>query len=564
MIVSCSTCWPGSSSPLLARAGGTAQIMAEPVEDDVSYLGSQEVADYISPNKENTPATQYQNTNSDPRTPDLKATGAFRTPLVSSQGKQDKKTVGRVLPTGGAERVSPYNSSSPVTSPRTPDRNPNYNIDASGSTYALQVALRNMKERYHKLQKKMALIEDDNQRLISGKSELFGEIGKLQENSIKLREKNLHLNQEIHNKHQECCSLKEKFSALSTENMNLTRQLARTAQENRKLTRQVNQMNDENRRLREKLSLITTQVKALPGGACLAMSVSDVASPPRTKIVPLSEELDSFDDPPSRFLSSLKDTLDEFEQISSSELAEVNSEWDEESSDEQLMESVESAAERMKELLSSLQEQNHSLLLLSPLLQSFTSTSGSRTGSYPFDTDSKESTTGPSRNGTLNQRDRDLSTLTVTPSTQSQSATQTGDETPSDEDGMCQSRLATCGSVLNPTFISSGGMNTSQTTDDSGGDNNILVDADTPTADRPQSPFDWRQVQVSDDEGRENDALQPDTRTVSTSPDPALEDEEERICPMCNAVFPRVIPQESFESHVVSHFEVENGFEVIA
>lgn len=47
-------------------------------------------------------------------------------------------------------------------------------------------------------------------------------------------------------------------------------------------------MNDENRRLREKLSLITTQVKALPGGACLAMSVSDVASPPRTKIVPLS------------------------------------------------------------------------------------------------------------------------------------------------------------------------------------------------------------------------------------------------------------------------------------
>lgn len=51
---------------------------------------------------------------------------------------------------------------------------------------------------------------------------------------------------------------------------------------------QVNQMNDENRRLREKLSLITTQVKALPGGACLAMSVSDVASPPRTKIVPLS------------------------------------------------------------------------------------------------------------------------------------------------------------------------------------------------------------------------------------------------------------------------------------
>lgn len=69
---------------------------------------------------------------------------------------------------------------------------------------------------------------------------------------------------------------------------------------------------------------------------------------------------------------------------------------------------------------------------------------------------------------------------------------------------------------------------------------------------------------MSDDEGREGDYMRPDTRTVSTSPDPTLEEEDERVCPMCNAVFPRVIPQESFESHVVSHFEVENGFEVIA
>lgn len=61
----------------------------------------------------------------------------------------------------------------------------------------------------------------------------------LQENSIKLREKNLQLNQEIHTKHQECCSLKEKFSTVSTENMTLARQLAKTSQENRRLTRQV-------------------------------------------------------------------------------------------------------------------------------------------------------------------------------------------------------------------------------------------------------------------------------------------------------------------------------------
>lgn len=56
------------------------------------------------------------------------------------------------------------------------------------SLHAPQVALRNMKERYHKLQKKMALIEDDNQRLITGKSELFGEIGKLQVLSSSLLE----------------------------------------------------------------------------------------------------------------------------------------------------------------------------------------------------------------------------------------------------------------------------------------------------------------------------------------------------------------------------------------
>lgn len=37
-----------------------------------------------------------------------------------------------------------------------------------------------MKERYHKLQKKMGLLEDENKRLIHGKSELFGEIGKMQ------------------------------------------------------------------------------------------------------------------------------------------------------------------------------------------------------------------------------------------------------------------------------------------------------------------------------------------------------------------------------------------------
>ncbi|KAK8744255.1 hypothetical protein OTU49_000701 [Cherax quadricarinatus] len=494
--------------------------MAEPVEDDISLLGTRETTEYISPSSDcQVPSTEYHTTGADYQVPEYLPAGALRAPVVPSQPRQERKhSSGRVLPGSGSDRVTPFSSSSPATSPRTPERSPNYNIDASGSTYALQ------------------------------------------ENSIKLREKNLQLNQEIHTKHQECCSLKEKFSSLSTENMNLTRQLAKTSQENRRLVKQVNHLNDENKRLREKLSLITTQVKALPGGAGLAVSAADVPVPLKTKIVPLSEELDSFDDPPSRFISSYKDTLDEFEQISSNELAGTDSTWSvSDIEDEQLVVSLQLATRRMKDLLSSLQEQHHSLLLLSPLLNSLPPCSSQIVCSQ-CDTNFEHSHRTLSKDGTLSQRDRDLSTVTITPSTQFEEGTK---YEVVDDDGACQSRLATCGSVLNTNFTSAG-MNTSPLMDDINGESNIHMDANNSAEDRPHSPFDWRQVQMSDDEGRENDLTRPYTRTVSTSPDPVLEDEEERICPMCNAVFPQVIPQESFESHVVSHFEIENGFEVIA
>ncbi|XP_068217471.1 uncharacterized protein spn-F isoform X3 [Palaemon carinicauda] len=529
--------------------------MAEPVEDDVSFLGIQEGAECMSPRPDcQVPSTEYCGAKPEYRTSEYRAAGALRAPIISSPSRQERTgSTGRAVPSGSGDKTSPFSSSSPVASPRTPDRSPNYNIDASGSTFALQVALRNMKERYHKLQKKMALIEDDNQRLISGKSELFGEIGKLQENSIKLREKNLQLNQEIHTKHQECCSLKEKFSALSTENMNLTRQLAKTVQENRRLNKQVNLTAEENKRLREKLSLISAQVKTLPGGASLAASASELSTPLKTKIVPLSEELDSFNDPPTRFLPSHKDALDDYEQISSSELGELDSLDDEASNEEHLLMSVQSATRRMKDLIANLQEQNHSLQLLSPFLHSLQSSVGSHTD------ESHRNTSTISRDGTLGQRDRDMSTVTLTPSTEGYDiATEEVDD-----DGNCQSRLATCGSVLSPTYISAGALNT-PVANESVGDNNIHIEADLNEDGRPRSPFDWRQVQVSDDEGRDNDTSRPDVRTVSTSPVPGLDVEEDRICPMCNACFPRVIPQESFESHVVSHFEVENGFEVIA
>ncbi|RXG59563.1 hypothetical protein Avbf_10687 [Armadillidium vulgare] len=55
------------------------------------------------------------------------------------------------------------------------------------------IALKSMKERYQRLQRKISDLEEENGKLFSGKSELFGEIGKMQENSIKLREKNLQL-----------------------------------------------------------------------------------------------------------------------------------------------------------------------------------------------------------------------------------------------------------------------------------------------------------------------------------------------------------------------------------
>lgn len=518
--------------------------MAEPVEDDVSLLGSQEAAEH---NLEHT--TEYPG-------PAKEYRSALRPPPLTPQPRQERKhmTAGRVL--GGS--VSPYSSTSPVTSPRTPEPSPNYNIDASGSTYALQVALRNMKDRYHKLQRKVSLLEDDNQRLITGKSELFGEIGKLQENSIKLREKNLQLNQEIHSKHQECCNLKEKFTTLSTENMTLNRQLARSTQDNRRLSKQVNVLNEENKKLKEKLSLIATQVKALPGGAGLAASASELTTAPRHKISSASDDLDSFEDLTAKFHPSYRDhMLDGYEEVSSTELGDSASLWSSTHTEEEQM--VQNATRRMKELLSCLQDQNHSLLLLSPIIHSLPPSSTSRRGSSE-----------PSKDGTmLSQRDRDLSTLTLTPSTHSHVDEATLQKV-QDEEGNCQSRLATYGSVLPSSFVSGAGSNGTRLErlegmrHESHGDNNVLVEVGAGAHERPQSPFDWRQVQMSDDEGREGEYFRPDTRTVSTSPDPTLEVEDERVCPMCNAVFPRVIPQESFESHVVSHFEVENGFEVIS
>lgn len=511
--------------------------MAEPVEDDLILLGSQETAQY---SQQIPDYLTTDNANS--------RTSTQKSPRTPTHRKVSPRTLSGVNVAGASvANTSPYSSSSPQSSPRSDNSSTNYNIDASGSTYALQVALRNMKERYHKLQKKMSFIEDDNQRLISGKSELFGEIGKLQENSIKLREKNLSLNQEIHTKHQECCSLKENFSALSQENMSLNRTLAKSMQENRRLSKQVNLLGDENGRLRDKLTLIATQVKSLPGGASVAASATlftnTLSNPAKTKIVPLSEDFVSLE---NNFSSKLITSLKESNDYSSSS----------DGSENDMSASVQSATHRMKELLAHLQKQNQNLMQISPYIHS----------SIEHSHLQSESDLDTLKSGSANQLDRALSVLTFREDVQDVNSERSEEPGQFDEnrnhsgdDDHYHSRLATCGSGINPQLISNRGRPMSPLSPDSGGNSNVLMNS--AVTERNNSPFDWRQVQVSDDDASD---LRPEMRTVSTSPDPTLILEDERICPMCNAVFPQVVPQESFESHVVSHFEVENGFEVVS
>ncbi|CAL4164119.1 unnamed protein product, partial [Meganyctiphanes norvegica] len=470
--------------------------MAEPVEDDLSALGAQDNSQYT-----NHVSDYLATANADTRPSPL------RSPRTPAHRKISPRTLSGVNTGVGAAAAaapaSPYSSSSPLSSPRSDNSSSNYNIDASGSTYALQVALRNMKERYHKLQKKMSFIEDDNQRLITGKSELFGEIGKLQENSIKLREKNLSLNQEIHTKHQECCSLKENFSALSQENMSLNRTLAKSMQENRRLSKQVNLLGDENGRLRDKLSLIATQVKTLPGGASIAAAATafsnTLSNPTKTKIVPLSEDLESLGDDllSSKLITSLKGSND---YGSSSD-----------SSEDELTSSVQTATHRMRELLAYLQKQNQNLVQISPFIHSALENSHLQS----------ESDMDTLKSGSANQLDRALSVLTfnedvhnLDPEGKVERPGHYDDHQHHSGDGEhYQSRLATCGSVINPHLISNRGRPTSPLSPESTGDNNILVDS--AVSDRNNSPFDWRQVQVSDDDASD---LRPEMRTVSTSP----------------------------------------------
>lgn len=75
----------------------------------------------------------------------------------------------------------------------------------------LQSALRNMEERYKKLQDKASALQVENERLIASRTELASEVERLQDQQIKLRERNLRLTHEYSSKQQECSLLAEKL-----------------------------------------------------------------------------------------------------------------------------------------------------------------------------------------------------------------------------------------------------------------------------------------------------------------------------------------------------------------
>ncbi|KAB7497876.1 hypothetical protein Anas_12181 [Armadillidium nasatum] len=404
-----------------------------------------------------------------------------------------------------------------------------YGSDVSTSTYALQIALKSMKERYQRLQRKISDLEEENGKLFSGKSELFGEIGKMQENSIKLREKNLQLNHEVHSKHQECCSLKEQVSSVSKENLRLNTELLQASNQSKKLSKEVEDLQKENSTLKESLEEIWSHCKnySLPSELLLKIefiisknlkkssSISDLW--PKTKIIPRTEDLEQLDD----FKTiTINDTIESFD-------------WDlSKDSDSLSLDACMKTRDLLRKVKDSLLLQNNQLHELNH---------SSKISKRKLDSD------------------------------------ESGES--GDQGKHYSSRLATCGSGRHPSGVNLSSMDIAlcgTALEDSGGETNVLVEEFIEESDK-KTPFDWRKVDVSDDEAPEERPHRPETRTVSTSPDLTLpfdmdeqgrtrdlSSEEDRTCPMCNAVFPLILPQERFESHVVSHFEVENGYEVVS
>jgi DNA repair exonuclease SbcCD ATPase subunit len=96
------------------------------------------------------------------------------------------------------------------------------------------------------------VLEEENKRLIQNKSELYGEIGKLQEHNIRLRERNLALNHEVHSKHQESCNMRDNMSTLSRDHAACTSQLTGLQTDCENLKTKVTKLSEENKELKRR------------------------------------------------------------------------------------------------------------------------------------------------------------------------------------------------------------------------------------------------------------------------------------------------------------------------
>jgi len=99
-------------------------------------------------------------------------------------------------------------------------------MSTPSSTIYLQSALRSLEDRYQKLQLRTDALHNENERLVTSRSELMVEVGRLvtsrselmaeverlRDQQIRLRERNLKLTQEYHSKQKECSLLAENLT----------------------------------------------------------------------------------------------------------------------------------------------------------------------------------------------------------------------------------------------------------------------------------------------------------------------------------------------------------------
>lgn len=99
------------------------------------------------------------------------------------------------------------------------------------SVNSLQIALISLKERCYKQQKRIEELEQEKVTMNNSRAELYAEIKKLHEANVKLREKNLSLNQELHQRNKENCDIRQVLEGDRARNANNVRQLERLQHE---------------------------------------------------------------------------------------------------------------------------------------------------------------------------------------------------------------------------------------------------------------------------------------------------------------------------------------------